>query len=312
MHCTNCSTENAADRKFCKECGTALQVVCATCGTGNEPGDKFCGNCGSPLATAEAPVPAATPTTASTVGDEAVPVEGKRFVSVLFADIVSYTTFSETRDSEEIRDMLTVYFDRAREIIERFGGAVDKFIGDAVMGVWGATAAREDDAQRAVRAALELVDMVANLGEELGVPELALRAGVNSGSTSVGPGGNEKGLVVGDLVNVASRLQSIAEPGTVFVGSATESVTRRAIDYQSMGEQSVKGKAEPVAAWKALRVASMVRGSSEDEIRPPPFVGRERELRLLKDTLGAVGSEQRARHVAIIGEGGIGKTRLAY
>ncbi|MGI9648669.1 MAG: AAA family ATPase [Acidimicrobiia bacterium] len=308
MHCTNCGTENAADRKFCKECGTALQVVCPSCGTGNDPGDKFCGNCGTGLTTA-APA-AATPAPAAPVEDGAV-IEGKRFVSVLFADIVSYTTFSESRDSEEIRDMLTVYFERAREIIERFGGTVDKFIGDAVMGVWGATVVREDDAQRTVRAALELVDMVASLGEELGIPDLRLRAGVNSGSTSVGPGGNEKGLVVGDLVNVASRLQSIAEPGTVFVGSATESVTSRAIDYEPMGEHSVKGKSEPVAAWKALRVASMVRGKSDHDVRPPPFVGRERELRLLKDTLAAVGSEQRAQHVAIIGEGGIGKTRLA-
>ncbi|MBT8164203.1 MAG: AAA family ATPase [Acidimicrobiia bacterium] len=309
MNCTSCGTENQSDRKFCKECGTALQAACAACGAANDPGDKFCGNCGSPLAPEPAPgdaspVAAAAPTEPSIV-------EGKRFVSVLFADIVSYTTFSESRDSEDIRDMLTVYFDRAREIIERFGGAVDKFIGDAVMGVWGATVVREDDAQRAVRAALELVDMVASLGEELGIPELALRAGVNSGSTSVGPGGNEKGLVVGDLVNVASRLQSIAEPGTVFVGGATESVTSRAIDYEAMGEHSVKGKTEPVAAWKALRVGSMVRGKSASDVRPPPFVGRERELRLLKDTLTAVMSERRAQHIAIIGEGGIGKTRLS-
>ncbi len=308
MNCVNCGTENQADRKFCKECGTVLQVTCAACGTPNDPGDKFCGNCGSGLASESAPVSAVGEDTPSS---EPALVEGKRFVSVLFADIVSYTTFSESRDSEDIRDMLTVYFDRAREIIERFGGAVDKFIGDAVMGVWGATVAREDDAQRAVRAALELVDMVTTLGEELGIPELALRAGVNSGSTSVGPGGNEKGLVVGDLVNVASRLQSIAEPGSVYVGGATQSVSNRAIDFEAMGEHEIKGKTEPVPAWKALRVASMVRGTAANETHPPPFVGRERELRLLKDTLAVVGSEGRAQHVAIIGEGGIGKTRLA-
>ncbi|MBT8202656.1 MAG: AAA family ATPase [Acidimicrobiia bacterium] len=309
MNCSNCGTENQAERKFCRECGTALQVVCGACGTANDPGDKFCGNCGTTLGGAEAP--AAPPPAGRPEPSEAAPVEGKRFVSVLFADIVSYTTFSESRDSEDIRDMLTVYFDRARNIIERFGGAVDKFIGDAVMGVWGATVVREDDAQRAVRAALELVEMVAALGAELGIPDLRLRAGVNSGSTSVGPGGNEKGLVVGDLVNVASRLQSIAQPGTVYVGEATESVTSRAIDYEPMGEHEVKGKTEPVMAWKAVRVASMVRGTSDDHVRPPPFVGRDRELRLLKDTLTAAIAERRTRHVAIIGEGGIGKTRLA-
>ncbi|NNL71662.1 MAG: zinc-ribbon domain-containing protein, partial [Acidimicrobiia bacterium] len=183
MNCSNCGTENQAERKFCRECGTALQVVCGACGTANDPGDKFCGNCGTTLGGAEAP--AAPPPAGRPEPSEAAPVEGKRFVSVLFADIVSYTTFSESRDSEDIRDMLTVYFDRARNIIERFGGAVDKFIGDAVMGVWGATVVREDDAQRAVRAALELVEMVAALGAELGIPDLRLRAGVNSGSTSV-------------------------------------------------------------------------------------------------------------------------------
>jgi len=306
MTCSTCNTENQAGSKFCTECGTALELACAACGSTHDPGAKFCANCGAGLA--DGPAQAVEP--AEDAAPEYQIAEGKRFVSVLFADIVSYTTFSEGRDSEEIRDMLTVYFDRAREIIERFGGAVDKFIGDAVMGVWGATGVREDDAQRAVRAALELVDMVASLGEELGVSELALRAGVNSGSTSVGPGGNEKGLVVGDLVNVASRLQSIAESGTVFVGGATESVSNRAIDYESMGEHTVKGKSEPVAAWKALRVGSMVRGKSAD-VHPPPFVGRERELRLLKDTLAAVQKEKRSQHVAIIGEGGIGKTRLA-
>ncbi|MDR9451285.1 MAG: AAA family ATPase, partial [Acidimicrobiia bacterium] len=174
-----------------------------------------------------------------------------------------------------------------------------------------ATMAREDDGERAVRAGLELVDMVAALGEELDQPELRLRAGVNSGSTSVGPGGNEKGLVVGDLVNTASRLQSIAEPGSVFVGATTHSVTSRSIDYETMGERSVKGKSDTVLAWKAIRVAAMVGGRTDGDLRQPPFVGRDREMRLLKDQLAAVETEQRARLVSIVGEGGIGKTRLA-
>ena len=305
MTCGVCGTENRADRKFCKECGNPLSVVCSNCGTENEPDDKFCGNCGKTLGEPAAPAPAE-------VEEPAPPaIAEKRFVSVLFADIVSYTTYSEKRDSEEVRDMLTGYFDRSREIVERFGGTVEKFIGDAVMGVWGAAVAREDDGERAVRAGLELVDMVAALGEELGQPELALRAGVNSGATSVGPGGNEKGMVVGDLVNTASRLQSIAEPGTVFVGSTTHSVTSRAIDYESMGEQSVKGKSEVVQAWKAVRVAGMVGGRAEGDMRLPPFVGREKEMRLLKDQLTAAETEQRARLVSIVGEGGIGKTRVA-
>ena len=307
MICDTCGTENREGRKFCKECGSSLAIACSNCGAANDPGDKFCGDCGTVLAE---DAPAASATTQPDRIDTPAKAE-MRFVSVLFADLVGYTTLSESRDSEDIRDMLTTYFERSRKIIERFGGTVDKFIGDAVMGVWGATVVQEDDAERAVRAGLELVDMVDALGDEIGLEGLTLRAGVNSGPTSVGPGGNEQGLVVGDLVNVASRLQSIAEPRTVFVGEGTESVTNRSIDYEFEGERTVKGKTESVPAWRALRVASMVGGRDEDEIRQPPFVGREREMRLLKDALSAADSEQRARLVSIVGEAGIGKSRLA-
>ena len=303
MICDVCGTENNPDRKFCRECGNPLALTCPNCDATNEPGDKFCGNCGHSL-TETKTTPAAMPTAAPEQPEQ-------RFVSVLFADIVGYTALSENRDSEDVRDLLTAYFDRARDIIERFGGTVDKFIGDAVMGVWGATVAMEDDAQRAVRAALELVDMVEALGEEMGIEGLILRAGVNSGTTSVGPGGNERGLVVGDLVNTASRLQSIARPGTVFVGPATYEVTQRSIDYEDMGTREVKGKSESVRAYRAVRVASLVQGRIDDEVRQPPFVGRERELRLLKDGLAAIEAEERARLISIVGEAGIGKTRLA-
>ncbi len=230
-------------------------------------------------------------------------------MSVLFADIVAYTTFSEGRDPDEIRDLLTVYFDRSRAIIEKFGGFVDKFIGDAVMGVWGAEATREDDCERSVRAALELISMVAALGEEQGHEGLQLRAGVNSGSTSVGPGGNEKGLVVGDLVNAAARLQSAAEPGTVFVGASTHDVTARTIVYEDQGELQVKGKTELVQAWRAVRPAGRV--GREVSARELPFTGRHREMRLLKDMLEATSTEGRARLISITGEAGIGKSRLA-
>jgi class 3 adenylate cyclase len=302
MDCRVCGADNREDRKFCRECGNPLALTCPNCGTENEAGDKFCGSCGQNLGQAETIPPAPT--------DISIGAE-KRFVSVLFADLVGYTTYTEARDSEDVRDMLTLYFERSREIVERFGGTIDKFIGDAVMGVWGATGAREDDAERAVRAAMELVDMVAALGAELNHPELVLRAGVNSGSAVVGPGGNDQGMVVGDLVNTGARLQSMADPGTVFVGATTHSVTSHAINYESVGERRVKGKNEPVAAWKALRVIGLVGGKPEGELRHPPFAGRDREMRLLKDELAAVESDQRARLVSIVGEGGIGKSRLA-
>jgi predicted ATPase len=207
--------------------------------------------------------------------------------------------------------MLTHFYERCREIIGRYGGVTDKFIGDAVMGVWGAQEAHEDDAERATRAGLELVDMVAGLGGELGMPELAARAGVLSGSASVGSGGNEQGLVVGDLVNTASRLQSIARPGTVYVGSSTKDLVGSAIEFQAMGEQQVKGKELPVQVFEAVRVLALSTNRSGSDLLEGPFVGRDDELRMLKDQLHAVGRENRARMVTVIGEGGIGKSRLA-
>ncbi len=231
---------------------------------------------------------------------------------MLFADLVGFTTFSESRDPEEVRAMLTRYFDRSREVIESFGGEVDKYTGDAVTAFWGAHQTQEDDAERAVRAALELVSAVGVLGEELGIPDLMLRAGVLTGEASVGSGGNEKGLVVGDIVNTAARLQSIAEPNTVFVGDATHALTSSGIRYESAGEHNLKGKTEPVTAWRALDIASEVGGRGRAESLEAPFVGREDELRLLKDAIHATSREGRARLVSIVGEAGIGKSRLAW
>jgi class 3 adenylate cyclase len=232
-------------------------------------------------------------------------------VTVLFADLVGFTPFSEHRDAEEVRAMLTRYFDRASEIVQRFGGVVDKFIGDAVMAVWGAETALEDDAERAVRAAMELVDAVAALGEEIGVADLQARAGVLSGEASVGSGGNEKGLVVGDLVNTASRLQSIADPGTVFVGTSTRDLVQASMELDAIGAQTVKGKELPVEAWRVVRVIAGRRGEGRSDGLVSPFVGRGHEMRLLKDMLAATDRERRARLISIVGEGGIGKSRLA-
>jgi class 3 adenylate cyclase/tetratricopeptide (TPR) repeat protein len=233
-------------------------------------------------------------------------------VSVLFADLVGFTPFSEHRDPEDVRAMLTAYFERSRGIVERFSGTVDKFIGDALMAVWGAVEAHEDDAERAVRAAIDLVDMVAELGAEIGVPDLRLRAGVLTGETAVGPGGNEQGLVVGDLVNTASRLQSIAAPGTVYVGQSTFELVRHVVEFTAVGEHDLKGKSSAVPAYRAERIVAGHGGVRRADTVEPPFVGRDDELRLLKDQLHAVRREGRSRLVSVIGEAGIGKSRLAW
>ena len=161
MICSNCAAENDAGAKFCNECGAALSAGCPSCGATNKPGAKFCNECGGALGPA-----AATGQLSVAPPSSSEPVAERRLVTVLFADIVGFTPFAEERDAEEVRDTLSHYFDLCSEIVGRYGGTVEKFIGDAVMAVWGAPVAHEDDAERAVRAALELVAAVTALGPE--------------------------------------------------------------------------------------------------------------------------------------------------
>src|SRR5919201_6719595 len=218
MVCSACGTDNRDGRRFCTQCGAALDVVCAGCGVPAEPGDRFCGSCGTALADAAPPAPSPV-----------APVAERRLVSVLFTDLVGFTTLSEHRDPEEIRELLSRYFERCRTLIERYGGTVEKFIGDAVMSVWGTPVAREDDAERAVRAALALTPAVAALADEVRMPELRVRAGVVTGSAAVEVGIEGEGMVLGDTVNTASRLQSLAAPGSVLVDDVPRRVSEAAI-----------------------------------------------------------------------------------
>ncbi|HEU5325876.1 MAG TPA: AAA family ATPase, partial [Candidatus Limnocylindria bacterium] len=192
-----------------------------------------------------------------------------------------------------------------------YGGTVEKFIGDAVMAVWGAPTAHEDDAERAVRSALDLVSAVQSMGAEIDAP-LSLRAGVLTGEAAVTVGATNQGMVAGDLVNTASRLQSAAPPGTVLVGEATRQAASEAIAFEPAGEQLLKGKATPVPAFRALRVVAQRGGVGRSEQLEAPFVGRGPELRMLKDFHAATGAERRPRLVSIIGQGGIGKSRLVW
>jgi class 3 adenylate cyclase/tetratricopeptide (TPR) repeat protein len=272
---------------------------------------RFCSDCGAALATPpREAVDAPDWVSASHVSEPAA--RERRLVSVLFADLVAFTTLSEARDAEEVRELLSRYFDECRRVIDRYGGSVQKFIGDAVMAVWGAPVAREDDAERAVRAALELVGAVADLATGIGIEELAARAGVLTGEAAVMPGDASEGLVVGDLVNTASRLQSVAGSGAVVVGDSTKRASEAAIAYEDAGLHDLKGKTEPVHAWRALRVVAGSGGSLRSTSLEAPFVGRDRELRLVKELFHASEEEQRAQLVTIAGVAGIGKSRLAW
>ncbi len=244
--------------------------------------------------------------------DAVSPVTERRLVSVLFADLVGFTGLSETRDSEEVRDLLSRYFEVCRTVVERYGGLVEKFIGDAVMAVWGTPVTNEDDAERSVRAAMDLVEAVAELGSDVEAPSLQARAGVLTGEATVNIGAQGQGMVAGDLVNTASRIQSAAEPGSVFVGDGTRRATDAAIVYADEGERELKGKSEPVRVWRALRVVATVGGTSRSTGLEAPFVGRDLELRLVKDLFHATAEEHRARLVSVVGIAGIGKSRLAW
>ncbi len=279
MICGACGTENAAGKKFCVQCGAALALACANCGSPLAVGERFCGECGTPVAGAP-PVARSTDALIAVPSAIETPTAERRLVSVLFADLVGFTTLSESRDSEEVRDLLSKYFDTCRTLIARYGGTVEKFIGDAVMAVWGAPIATEDDAERAVRAALDLTAAVTAMGEEVGAPELRARAGVLTGEAAVNLGASGEGMVAGDMVNTASRIQSAAPPGGVFVGEATRRATEATIAYEDVGSFELKGKAGLVPLWRALRLIAGARGTLKAQGLEAPFVGRDRELRM--------------------------------
>ncbi len=308
MVCASCGAENTVGRKFCDECGASLASTCPSCGSANRGGARFCGECGTALGGGV--VSASLPSSATARREPAAAaatVAERRLVTVLFADLVGFTPFAEERDAEEVREALTRYFDLARDVIDRYGGVVEKFIGDAVMAVWGTPIAHEDDAERAVRAGLDLVDEVRSLG-----PGIQARAGLLSGEAAVNVGATDQGMVAGDLVNTAARLQSVAAPGTILVGEATMRAAAGAIAFEEAGPQILKGKASPVPAWRALRVVAQRGGSGRPDQLDPPFVGRDEEFRVLKDALHATGRDRRARLVSITGPAGIGKSRLAW
>ena len=267
--------------------------LCATCGQENPDGARFCLACGAALGV-----------------DEAAPQEERRFISVLFVDLVGFTSRAERLDPEDVRAILTPYHETVRREIESFGGVVEKFVGDAVMSVFGAPTAYGDDAERAVRAALAVRDSVRDLNDGDAALDLQIRIAVNTGEALVSLGARPsmgESMVAGDVVNTASRLQQAAPVNGIIVGEETYASTRGAIQYEAMPPVEAKGKAVVVPAWVAT--AALV-AAGERPISRAPLVGRGRELGVLQGIWDRVAEERTPTLVTIFGEPGVGKTRL--
>ena len=267
-------------------------LTCPRCGFENPEHAHFCSSCGSALANAASP------------GEE------RKVVSALFIDIVGSTQRGDDADPEDVRDFLRRFHEPVREHVERYGGVVEKFIGDAVLAIFGAPVSHGDDAERAVRCGLDIVAALASLNQTEPAQALSVRVAVSTGEAVVTLGrAHERGevLATGDVLNTASRLQSAAPPGRVVVGAATYRATRRTIEYESHPAISAKGKAEPLEAWMAIAPFERPTGDRST----PAMVGREQELALLRSAFDKAGASRRPQLVVVLGPAGIGKTRLA-
>lgn len=312
MECGRCGGESPAGKSFCGDCGAPLSASCTSCGSTVEPGKRFCGDCGAPLAAVSdtAPGPEANEVLARPAVDATN--SERRHCTIVFVDLVGFTTVSEARDPEAVRDLLSRYFEMASTVVGRYGGTIEKFIGDAVMAVWGTPVATEADAERAVRAALDLVDSVHDLGVEHGADGLRARAGVLTGEVAVRLGAVNEGMVAGDAVNTAARVQAAADPGAVFVDATTRRLTASAIAYRDEGDHELKGKADPEHLWRALRVVSAIGGEQRVDGLEAPLTGRGAELRAIREMLHASAERRQPRLMLVSGSAGVGKSRLGW
>jgi class 3 adenylate cyclase len=266
-------------------------IICPNCERENPDDAAFCNACGTPLEK-----PAAR--------------EERKIVTVLFVDLVGFTARAEQLDPEDVRAILNPYYTRLRSEIEVFGGTVEKFIGDAVMAVFGAPVAHGDDPERAVRAALAVRDAVAQMNEAEPELDLQVRLAVNTGEAIVALGANPdlgEGLVAGDVVNTASRLQTAAPTNGILVGQTTHRATRGSFEYAEVEALVVKGKRAPVRAWLANSASS---GPGERASSGVPMLGRVHELAVLNRIFDGVVADRRPHLVTVVGDAGIGKTRL--
>jgi class 3 adenylate cyclase len=273
-------------------------VSCEACGAESGADARFCSGCGASLA--------------MPVGIPPSPIAERRVCSVLFCDLVGFTPTSEQLDPEDVRELLSEYFTVARTIIARYGGLVEKFIGDAVMAVWGTPVATEHDAERAVRAALDVVVAVGHLGDDGHLPTLVARAGVVTGEVAVTLGASGEGMVAGDVVNTAARIQAQASAGTVLVDDATQRLASRVIEFVDAGAHALKGKTGARTLWRATHMLAGRAGGQRVDGLEAAVIGRDAELRRMQHEFHAVDDGDVARLVLVTGPPGVGKSRLGW
>lgn len=309
MTCPSCGAANRPGRRFCSKCGAALSVVCGACGFTNEPGDEFCGGCGQRLAPAT-PEPARGAASADAPRDAE-----RRQLTVMFCDLVGSTALAGRLDPEELREHVRAYQGASADVIARFEGHIAQYLGDGLLVYFGYPLAHEDDAQRAVRSALAIVDAVAalNARQPQGGVALAVRVGIHTGLVvvgEVGGGSRREQLALGETPNVAARLEALAEPGTVVVSAATHRLVERRFTCRDLGAHALRGVATAQSVYQVLgeRITAS-RGDSLPAAWATPLVGREREVALVLERWDAA-AEGLGQVVLLSGEAGIGKTRI--
>ena len=334
MRCPNCQTMNPPTAKFCLECGNRL-VVCPNCGTVNLPQAKFCIECGTALTPASTPTGENPPPLLQPAKSERAPSsseldgskskltapEERRVVTIMFADITGSTPLADRLDPEDMRAILTGYFNLMTEQIRRHGGTVEKYIGDAVMAVFGSPVAHEDDPDRAVRAALDMQAALARFNQrrqsqDPQATRLQMRIGINTGEVAAPSAqfSRRDFLITGDAVNIAARLQQVATPDTILVGERTYLATRNVFDFRPLAPLTLKGKPEPVRAWVVegfrSRTPAIIQHPRGIEGLEAPLVGRDLELTLMHATYARVIAERHSHLITLLGTPGIGKSRL--
>jgi len=325
MKCPKCQAENREDAEFCGDCGITLEVACPKCGRSNPTSKKFCDKCGHSLGESKAalPVDYTQPQTytpkflADKILTARSSIEGERkLVTVLFTDVAGYTSMSEKLDPEEVHQIMDGCFKLLMDEIHRYEGTIDKFTGDGVMALFGAPLAHEDHAQRAGYAALAIQKAIGEYGKkmekECGV-EFKMRVGINSGLVIVGSVGNDLRMdytAIGDTVNLASRMESMAKAGIILVSSDTHRMAKDFFKFKPLGKLAVKGKEEPLEAYQLIEAgevetrieAAVARGLTR-------FVGRKREIEALQEAFEKAQSGS-GQVIGIVGEAGVGKSRI--